>query len=55
MIAALNENFKKELRELYSEGNQLLAIIVASVNTAHSNLIKEGSKKIKNQKPKITN
>jgi four helix bundle protein len=55
MIAVFNESFKKELRELYKEADQLLAIIVASINTATSNLIKEASKKIKNQKSEIPN
>jgi len=53
MIAEFNESFKKELRELYKEANQLLAIIVTSINTATSNLLKQGSKKIKNQKSEI--
>jgi four helix bundle protein len=55
MIPVFNESFKKELRELYKEADQLLAIIVTSINTATSNLIKEVSKKIKNQKSEIQN
>ncbi len=50
MLAEFNEPFKIELRELYKEANELLSIIVASINTANSNLIKESSKKIRNPK-----
>lgn len=53
MIAEFNEEYKKELRELYIEGNELLSIIVTSINTANSNMIKENSKKIRNPKSKI--
>jgi four helix bundle protein len=53
MIAEFNPEFKKELRVLYIEANQLLSIVVASINTANSNMIKENSKKIRNPKSKI--
>ena len=52
MLAEFNELFKKDLRILYKEGNQLLAIIVASINTANSNLFKDA---LKNPKSKIRN
>ena len=53
MIAEFNSKVKKELRELFIEANQLLSIIVASINTANSNIIKEKAKKIRNLKSKI--
>jgi four helix bundle protein len=53
MLAEFNEPFKKDLRILYKEGNQLLAIIVASINTANSNLLKDDA--IRNPKSKIRN
>ena len=49
-LAEFNPGSKKELRELYVEANELLSIIVASINTANSNIIKENSKKIRNPK-----
>ncbi len=52
MLAEFNDPFKKELRELYKEGNELPSIIVASINTANSNLIKEAAQKIPNPKSK---
>jgi len=55
MLAEFNSGFKKELRLLYVEANELLSIIVTSINTANSNLIKESSKKIRNPKSKIKN
>src|ERR1700712_1552161 len=33
MIAEFNEGFKEELRALYKEADELLSIIVASINT----------------------
>jgi four helix bundle protein len=51
LLAEFNPSFKSELRELYKEGNELLSIIVASINTANSNLIKEPSSR--NLKSKI--
>jgi len=53
MIAEFNSESKKELRELFMEANQLLSIIVASINTTNSNIIKEGVRKIRNPKSKI--
>ena len=53
MIAEFNSESKKELRELFIEANQLLSIIVASINTTNSNIIKETSQKIRNPKSKI--
>ena len=53
MIAEFNSELKKELRELFIEANQLLSIIVASINTTNSNIIKENAQKIRNLKSKI--
>ncbi len=53
MIAEFNSELKKELRELFIEANQLLSIIVASINTTNSNIIKENVQKIRNLKSKI--
>lgn len=53
MIAEFNSEAKKELRELFIEANQLLSIIVASINTSNSNIIKENARKIRNPKSKI--
>ena len=53
MIAEFNSESKKELRELFIEANQLLSIIVASINTSNSNIIKEKAQKIRNLKSKI--
>jgi len=57
MIAEFNEAFKKELRELYKEANELLSIIVSSINTANKNFLNSNgrSKKsgIRNSKSKI--
>ena len=45
LLAEFNEEYKKELRELYIEANELLSIIVASINTTLKNLVeKEKSK-----------
>jgi four helix bundle protein len=53
MLAEFNSDNKRELRELYIEANELLSIIVASINTANSNIQKEASKKIRIPKSKI--
>ena len=53
MLAEFNTEYKKDLRVLYIEANELLSIIVSSINTANSNLIKESTKKIRNPKSKI--
>ena len=55
MIAEFNEAFKKELRELYKEANELLSIIVSSINTANKKFFKLqwSFKKIRNPKFEI--
>jgi hypothetical protein len=53
MIAEFNLESKKELRELFIEANQLLSIIVASINTTNNNIIKDTAQKIRNPKSKI--
>ena len=53
MIAEFNSDVKKELREFFIEANQLLSIIVVSINTSNSNIIKENVRKIRNLKSKI--
>ena len=53
LIAEFNSEAKKELREFFIEANQLLSIIVASINTSNSNIIKENVRKIPNRKSKI--
>ena len=53
MIAEFNSEAKKELREFFMEANQLLSIIVASINTTNSNIIKGNINKIRNPKSKI--
>jgi four helix bundle protein len=45
MLAEFNSSFRLELREMFKECNELLSIIVSSINTA--------SKKIPNSKSKI--
>ena len=50
MLAEFNAEHKKELRELFIEANELLSIIVKSINTANSNLLKETLKKTRNPK-----
>lgn len=44
---------QKKLRELYIEANELLSIIIASINTASGNMLKETPQKIRNPKSKI--
>ena|ERR1700741_595198 len=55
MLAEFNQDSKVELRELYLEANQLLSIIVASINTANKNITieKANQKEIRNRKSKI--
>lgn len=53
MLAEFNPENKKDLHVLYLEANELLSIIVASINTTSSNSLKEGLKKIRNPKSKI--
>jgi len=49
LLAEFNDDFKKELRSLYKEANELLSIIVSSINTALKNMHaeKEISSKVK--------
>ena len=54
MLAEFNKEYKKELRVLYMEANELLSIVFASINTTNSNLIKENLKKIRNPIPLAT-
>lgn len=44
LLAEFNEPFKQELRDLYVEANELLSIIVASINTALKNMTAEKEK-----------
>jgi four helix bundle protein len=53
MIAEFNSEIKKELRELFIEANELLSIVVASINTVNSNIIKDSAGRIRNPKSKI--
>ena len=53
MLAEFNEPFKKVLRELYKEANELLSIIVASINTTNKNIDIEKANKIRNRKSEI--
>ncbi|MFN8251074.1 MAG: four helix bundle protein [Ferruginibacter sp.] len=47
LLAEFNEPFKNELRELYKEANELLSIIVASINTSLKNNYSGGSGNLK--------
>jgi four helix bundle protein len=49
LLAEFNDNFKIELRTLYTEANELLSIIVTSINTTLKNLSaeKENNSKLK--------
>ncbi len=44
LLAEFNEPFKQELRDLYVEANELLSIIVASINTTLKNMLAEKEK-----------
>ena len=44
LLAEFNEEFKKELRELFKEANELLCIIVSSINTTIKNMSVEKEK-----------
>jgi len=48
LLAAFNPEKKKELRKLYKEANELLSVIIASINTALKNLY--GDRKMRRQK-----
>jgi four helix bundle protein len=50
LLAEFNESFKQDLRDLYIETNELLSIIVASVNTTLKNMAAE---KEKTNNPKV--
>ena len=49
LLAEFNEDFKIELRTLYTEANELLSIIVTSINTTLKNMSaeKENNGKLK--------
>jgi four helix bundle protein len=49
LLAEFNEDAKKELRELYKEANELLSIVVTSINTTLKNMFveKESGNKLK--------
>ena len=53
LLAAFNEDAKKELRILYKEANEMLSIIVASINTSIKNMKKGGPEEIRNRPSKI--
>jgi four helix bundle protein len=44
LLAEFNEEHKQELRDLYIEANELLSIIVASINTTLKNMAAEKEK-----------
>ncbi len=44
LLAEFNEPHKQELRDLYVEANELLSIIVASINTTLKNMLAEKEK-----------
>lgn len=44
LLAEFNDDFKNELRTLYAEANELLSIIVTSINTALKNMKAESEK-----------
>ena len=50
LLAEFNEEYKKELRVLYIEANELLSIIVASINTTLKNMVAEKEKPIRPNK-----
>ena len=54
LLGEFNPDFKIELRELYIEANELISIVVASINTAISNEAKESALKIRNRLPIIS-
>jgi four helix bundle protein len=55
LLAEFNPSFKNNLRELYKEANELLAIMVSSIKTANSNLLKNVKPKIRNPKSETPN
>jgi four helix bundle protein len=52
LLAEFNEDFKLELRALYKEANELLSIIIASINTTIKNM-KAESEKASNSKTNL--
>lgn len=50
LLAEFNEENKKELRQLYVEANELLSIVVASINTSLKNMAGEKEKTIRPNK-----
>ena len=44
LLAEFNDEAKQELRDLYIEANELLSIIVASINTTLKNMLAEKEK-----------
>lgn len=44
LLAEFNDPFKQELRDLYAEANELLSIIVASINTTLKNILADKEK-----------
>lgn len=44
LLAEFNEDFKNELRTLYTEANELLSIIISSINTTLKNMNAENEK-----------
>ena len=44
LLAEFNENRKQRLRELYIEANELLSIVVASINTTIKNMVADKEK-----------
>jgi len=55
MIAEFNESVRMKLRVLYKEADELLAIIIASINTATNNLQKDEEKRKAAKKSVIRN
>ena len=49
LLAEFNEPYKNELRTFFIEANELLSIIVASINTTNKNLIAEKENIIKSK------
>jgi four helix bundle protein len=52
LLAEFNEDFKLELRAFYKEANELLSIIIASINTTIKNM-KAESEKASNSKTNL--
>lgn len=50
LLAEFNHEFKSELRVLYKEANELLSIIIVSINTSLKNIEADKQKAVKNLK-----